>query len=169
MRLVMKKVLSVFLVAITVLFSATSVKAFSINEDAISDWKDIYLTQQDFNDIVETKTVNERATGLIAVYSLGIKKDGNKLIIAGMTDCFTDVVKCGFKELVIQRREDSTKDWVDYVTYEDLYEDSFSYLLGKSITVGTGYQYRVTAVHYAKKNIFITQKVNNTSNTVVFA
>lgn len=165
----MKKLVRAFFVLIFVLCSVMPSNSVAAIEEGLNEWHDIYLSQEKFNSIVETKSADTRATGLISTYALGIKKDGNQLIIAGSTDCFGDVVKCGFKEVVIQRRADSTQPWTDYVTYEDLYDDDFSYLLSKFITVGTGYQYRATAVHYAKKNIFITQKINNTSNTVVFA
>lgn len=169
----MKKITSCFLAIITIFYVFVPQTAFATGSET-QCWQDILLTETEFNDIieekgVEEKGVEEKATGLIATYSLGIKKSGSNLIIAGTTDCFLGVVKCGFKELVIQRRANSTQEWVDYVTYEDLYDEDTIYVLSKSITVGTGYQYRVTAVHYAKKNIFITQKVNNTSNTVVFA
>lgn len=161
----MKKIVSCFLATI-ILFYMFIPQTTLAAEDEKQGWQDVFLTEGEFNDIVEIKGANERATGLIATYSLGIKKSGSDLIIAGSTDCFSGVVKCGFKELVIQRRANSAQEWVDYVTYEDLYIENTTYVLSKSITVGTGYQYRVTAVHYAKKNIFITQKLDNVSNVV---
>ncbi|MBQ4348143.1 MAG: hypothetical protein IJC79_00815 [Clostridia bacterium] len=162
----MKKIGRVILAVIVVLCSVVPSSSVTATEKGLNEWHDIYLSQEIFNSIVETKSSDTRVTGLISTYALGIKKDGNQLIIAGSTDCFGDVVKCGFKEVVIQRRANSTQPWTDYVTYEDLYDNDFSYLLSKSITVGTGYQYRVTAVHYAKKNIFMTQKLDNVSNVV---
>ena len=54
----------------------------------------------------------------------------------------------------------------DYKTYDDLYTDGHTYILSKSIAVASGYQYRVTCTHYAKKNLFSTQKINNVSNVV---
>lgn len=161
----MKKITSCFLAIIAVFYVFVPQTAFATGSET-QYWQDILLTETEFNDIIEEKVVEEKATGLIATYSLGIKKSGSNLIIAGTTDCFLGVVKCGFKELVIQRRANSTQEWVDYVTYEDLYDEDTIYVLSKSITVGTGYQYRVTAVHYAKKNIFITQKLDNVSNVV---
>lgn len=130
------------------------------------EWQDIYLSQQQLDEILEVKNNNSRASGLIVSYSLNIDKNGNNLIIAGFTFCTTAVVKSGYKEIVIQRRANSSQEWQDYVTYEDLYDDSSSYMLSKSLTVATGYQYRATAIHYAKKNIFSTEKIDNVSNIV---
>ncbi|MBQ7296248.1 MAG: hypothetical protein IJW86_08695 [Clostridia bacterium] len=164
----MKKTVSTIL-AVILLFLFCNPTITLASDDVFVDWQDINLSESELNDILDIKTNNERATGLILTYSLGIKKDGNNLIIAGTTGCTSTVVKCGFKEVVIQRRANSTQEWTDYVTYKDLYDDGFSYMLGKSFAVGSGYQYRVTAIHYAKKNILMTQKIENTSNTVVFA
>lgn len=163
----MKKIIS-FILIFSLLISIASMGAYAKSENIV-EWKDIYLSQYELNNMLSSEQNETRASGLIIKYSIAINRDGNELIIAGMTNCAVSVVKCGFKEVVIQRRANSTQDWVDYVTYEDLYDDNFGYLLSKSITVGTGYQYRVTAIHYAKKNIFSTEKINNTSNTVVFA
>lgn len=163
----MKRIIGLILIVILSLgLLPTTTYAY---DEVLPEWQDIVLSQTEFESIAEKKTPVQRATGLIASYALGIKKSGNDLIIAGNTTCVAAVTKCGFKELVIQRRANSTQDWTDYVTYEDLYNDIPSYMLSKSITVGTGYQYRVTAIHYAKKNIFSTEKISNTSNTVVFA
>ena len=52
--------------------------------------------------------------------------------------------------------------YYDYKTYEDLYIDDVAYILTKSLTVPTGYQYRVTCIHYAKKNIFDPIGMENT-------
>ncbi len=163
----MKKIIS-FILIFSLLISIASMGVYAKSENIV-EWKDIYLSQYELNNMLSSEQNETRASGLIIKYSIAINRDGNELIIAGMTNCTASVVKCGFKEVVIQRRANSTQDWVDYVTYEDLYDDNFGYMLSKSITVGTGYQYRVTAIHYAKKNIFSTEKINNTSNTVVFA
>ncbi len=164
----MRKIMRLLIAMIIVVISIVPINAGAVDEK-MPMWQDVYLTAVELDEILPDSDVVERATFLIASYALGIKKEGNKLIIAGTTTGVSTVVKCGFKEVVIQRRANSTQEWQDYVTYEDLYDDDFSYLLSKSLTVATGYQYRATAIHYAKKNIFSTEKINNTSNTVVFA
>ena len=108
------------------------------------------------------------ATGLINLYSIGISKNGNTLIIAGQTVGATGVIKCGFTKVTIQRRKDSSSSWTDYKIYEDLYVDGGTYPLAKSYIVISGYEYRVTCTHYAKKNLLSVQKIDNTSNTIKF-
>ena len=42
------------------------------------------------------------------------------------------------------------------------------YTLNKSLTIATGYQYRVTAIHYAKKSLFSTQKIEVATGYLTF-
>ena len=138
------------------------------------EWQDVTLTDEEFASILAlnpnnpTTNENTRASDLIAFYSIAINKDGNTLYIVGKTTGTTEVVKCGFKEVVVQRRVNSSSSWSDYATYEDLYWDATMYNMAKTLTVPSGYQYRVTCVHYAKKNIFSVQKINNVSNILTF-
>lgn len=125
---------------------------------------------QDFETVqtymVSTKTIESRVTGLINSYSFSANKDGYNLIVRASITCATAVVKCGIKEMVIERRVSTDYDWSEYLTYSDLYQEDNSYLLGKSIPVTTGYQYRVVATLYAKKSLLSTEKIEVTSNIV---
>lgn len=107
-----------------------------------------------------------RISGLIASYVIKVSASGTNLKIAGSTICVTSVVKCGFKEVMVQRKKASSTSWADYFSYSDLYADSCSYTLAKTVPVTSGYQYRVTCKHYAKKSLLSTQTINDTSNTV---
>lgn len=110
-----------------------------------------------------------QASGLIFRYNLAIsKKDSTTIHIEGLTDCDPVVVKCGFKNLIVQRRASSSSSWSDYYDYGNIYDDSNLAALGKYLAVDVGYQYRVTCKHYAKKNLFSTQTISNTSNIVTF-
>lgn len=167
----MKKFISVAL-SILFLFSLYIPNtAFASAEEGEGEWQDIYLSEEEFNAILSNNPNNEirpLATGLIDYYSIGISKDGNKLLIAGKTSCVTGVIKCGFTKVTIQRRKDSSSSWTDFKTYEDLYVDARTYNLAKSYIVISGYEYRVTCTHYAKKNILSVEKISNTSNTIKF-
>ena len=138
------------------------------------EWQDVTLTDEEIASILAlnsnnpTANENTRASDLISFWSIGISKDGNTLYVVGKTTGTTEVVKCGFKEVVIQRRANSSSSWSDYVSYEDLYWDATLYNMAKTLTVPSGYQYRVTCVHYAKKNIFSVQKIDNVSNILTF-
>ena len=135
-------------------------------------WRDITLSDEEFELVlsqgssVSGEENSVMASGLITNYSIGISKSGSTLTIAGRTQCVTDVVKCGFSKVTIQRRANSSSSWSNYQTYTSLYVDGYKYTLSKSLTVASGYQYRVTCTHYAKKSLLSTQKINNTSNTV---
>ncbi len=156
-------VLMSFIFVFSCAFPATA-SAANINEQGV------LFTQEEFELLEHTyASYNQsRATGLITDYSLGIAKSGNTLKISGYTYGSSVVTKCGFTEVVVQRRADSNSSWSDYLTYEDLYSSSNSYTLTKSITVASGYQYRVTATHYAKKSLFSTEKITGTTGTLTF-
>lgn len=168
----MKKALFSIVSIVMVIF--TLVPTAFAQAEKMPEWQDLVLSQEEFNAILANNTVytteeDNRATGLIAAYAMAISKSGtNTLNIAGKTTGTSQVVKSGFKEVVVQRRASSSASWSDYVTYEDLYWDAPACNLAKSITVPTGYQYRVTCIHYAKKNIFSVQKIDNVSNVIQF-
>lgn len=168
----MKKAFLSIVSVIMIMFTIAPT-SFAANEQ-LPEWQDLVLTQEEFNAILANNTIHTvdedtRATGLIAAYAMAISKSGtNTLNIAGLTTGTADVVKSGFKEVVVQRRASSSASWSDYVTYEDLYITEIAYNLAKSLIVPTGYQYRVTCIHYAKKNIFSVQKIDNVSNVIQF-
>lgn len=169
----MKKTLrSLFIICLAFVMLVPNVSAAEL--DKLPQWYDVELTDEEFDAILAmnpnnlSENENERATGLIHFYSIAINKDGNNMYIAGKTTGTADVVKSGFKEVVIQRRANSSSSWSDYIVYEDLYINQFMYNLAKVITVPSGYQYRVTCIHYAKKNFFSVQKIDNVSNILTF-
>ncbi len=169
----MKKTLrSLFIICIALVMLVPNVSA--TEPDKLPQWYDVELTDEEFDAILAmnpdnpTTSENERATGLIHFYSIAINKDGNTLYIVGKTSGTAETVKTGFKEVVIQRRANSSASWSDYIVYEDLYISEVVYNLAKAITVPSGYQYRVTCIHYAKKNFFSVQKIDNVSNVLTF-
>lgn len=168
----MKKILRFFL-TICLAFIMLVPTIFAADANAM-EWQDVVLTDEEIASILalnpNTPKTNEnsRVSELISFWSIGISKNGNTLYIVGKTTGTAEVVKSGFKEVVIQRRVNSSSAWSDYITYEDLYIDQVGYNLAKSLTVPSGYQYRVTCVHYAKKNIFSVQKIDNVSNILTF-
>ena len=141
-----KRIISIFM-AVVCLFSSFTFVAYAIvpNNDEI------------------------QASGLIYQFNLAAAKESStKLYIEGFTDCDPVVVKCGFKNLKVQRRANSSSSWSDFYNYGNVYEDTDYAIISRTITVDPGYQYRVTCKHYAKKNILNTQTISNTSNIVTF-
>ena len=166
----MKKIFySMLIVCLSVVMLCQNFTVFAENGEIQPEWQDITLTQEEFDSILANNPNNAIApctTGLIIERAIAVQKDGNSLIITGKTYCSSTVVKCGFKEVVIKYRASSSSAWSEYKTYTDLYVDNNSYILSKTITVPSGYQYYVTCKHYAKKNILSTETIDNISNIV---
>lgn len=162
----MKKLIFVVAFICSIVCCLSPITAFASD----STENDAVFTHEEFDALEHSYATysNARATGLIVDYSLGIAKSGNTLIIRGYTYGSDAVIKCGFTEVVIQRRANSNSSWSDYLTYEDLYSSSNSYTLSKSVSVTSGYQYRVTAKHYAKKSLFSTEKITATTGSLSF-
>lgn len=163
----MKKVFkSIFLICLS-LIMMLPVTAYA--EETQPEWNDITLSQEELDEMLapyEVNNSNARASGLITTYTIAIKKSGTNLLIAGKTNCNADVTKCGFSEVIVQRRKTNSDSWAQYAKYTDLYSNSVSYVLTKTITPPSGYQYRITCKHYAKKSLFSTETITNISNIV---
>lgn len=168
----MKKVLKLMVISFLLFIFLVPYTAFAEIGGTDAEWQDIALSEEEFNAILENNpdnSITPYTSGLITLYRIAISKSGtNNLIIAGQTNCSTGVVRSGFTVVTIQQRKNSSSSWSEYKSYTDLYTDSRVYNLSKTIAVPSGYQYRVTCKHYAKKNIFSTEKISNTSNTVTF-
>lgn len=164
----MKKFMKAALMVCLSIIMMMPTMAFAADEE-VPEWEDITLTQEEFDKIIspyEVNTENTRASGLITIYGIGLQRNGSNINIAGKTYCNADVIKCGFTVITIERRISQYSSWTPYTTYTDLYRDSSAYTLAKTIYAPTGYQYRATCTHYAKKSVLSTEKINNTSNIV---
>ncbi len=117
-------------------------------------------------DDIDLNANNSRISGLIYAYGLQLSKSGTTLKIEGETHGTTEVVTCGFKNLTIERRKSSSDSWTDYYEYGNVYRDATSSFLETTLSVASGYQYRITCKHYAKKSLLLTQSISNTSNIV---
>lgn len=162
----MKKIFSVILLVCTLICGVSPVTTFASNDTLIDD----EITIEEFEALEHVYAVypENRATGLIVDRYFGIAKEGSTLVITGMTACTSEVVKCGFKDIVIERRLNSSSSWSEYSTLGDLLTESTSCNLSKRITVPIGYQYRVTATHYAKKSLFSVQKIDVETGYLTF-
>lgn len=163
----MKKYISIFLAIIMIITCFAPVTVFAA--DSTED--DAYFTQEEFEALehIYAVGITPFTTGLITNNKLGIAKQATTtLVIKGYTYGSSDVVKCGFTKVVVQRKTASATSWSNYKTYNDLYSESNKYDLNKSLTVEKGYQYRVTATHYAKKSLLSTQKIDSTTDYLTF-
>lgn len=164
----MKKIIkTIFLVCLSFIMMIPTA-AFA-EEETAPEWRDVTLSDEKFNEILEPYIVDNtrtRASGLITIYGIAIAKSGNELLIAGKTYGNADVTKCGFTKVIVQRKKASASTWSTYASFYDLYSNSTGYVLTKELTPPSGYQYRVTCTHYARENIFSTEKIDNISNIV---
>lgn len=167
----MKKIINLIITGCLIFALLIPQVAFAAVGGEEAEWQDIVLSDEEFEEILSNNPDNQimpLSSDLINRHSIAIKKNGNSLIIAGATYGSSEVSKCGFTKVSIQRRSNSGASWSNYQTYSDLYNNSHQYILSKSISVPSGYQYRVTCIHYAKKNVVSTQKINATSNILTF-
>lgn len=160
----MKKTI-IFFLCLTLMFSFFTFGTNASDGEAFSPYVIDFNLTSDFTE-APTDENNTRATGLIHSYSLYLTKTGSTLHITGQTHGSTEVVRSGFKDLVIQRRISSDYAWEDYYEYGDMYIDTWFANLDTTLAVATNYQYRISCKHYAKKNIFMVQTVSNVSNIV---
>lgn len=161
----MKKIISLLLcIAMLIVCFAFDISATNEKEPVPTVVSFDLTGGVDIGAISENET---RASGLISSYGLSLEKSGTLLKIYGQTYGSPGVVKCGFKNLVIQRRASSSESWKDYYEYGNLYADMSFANLSTTLSVASGYQYRISCKHYAKKNLFVTQTIANTSNIVI--
>ncbi|MDE6412405.1 MAG: hypothetical protein K2K42_00700 [Eubacterium sp.] len=167
----MKRILKLMVISILLFSFLIPYTAFAETDQCQTEWQDIELTEEEFNALLANNpnnAVTAYTTGLITRYAISATKSGSNLIVTGVTNGTVDVVKCGFTKVTIQRRKNSSSSWSNYKSYSDIYKDSFVCNLSKTLAVDKGYQYRITCTHYAKKSLFSTEKIDNTSNTVTF-
>lgn len=163
----MKKIISILLTILMTVCCFSPYYAFA--EDCKND--DAYFTQEEFESFEHTYAIGitSYTNGLITDRKLGIaKKDATTLIIKGYTYGNNEVKKCGFTKVIIQRKKSSENSWSNYKTYNDLFSESNSYTLNKSVAVEKGFQYRAKATHYAKKSLLSTQKIDSTTGSLTF-
>ena len=162
----MKKFLSIFLSILIVIGCSVPSYAFAADNSEY----DSEFTQEEFESLehVYAVSIQPYTSGLIVGHTLGIAKDGSDLLITGSTSGSSSVVKCGFTKVVIQRRTSSSASWSNYKTFTDLYDNDNRYQLSKRVPVTSGYQYRVTATHYAKKSLLQTEKYDSSTKSISF-
>lgn len=153
---------------IALLCAATMFSFFSFNVSATEEEFLPYVIDFELTEgtIEKIENSDNRASGLIHTYSLYLTKTGSTLHLTGTTVGSTEVVRVGFKDLMVQRRKTSDDEWKDYYEYGNLYSDTFLARLDTTLAVAPNYQYRITCKHYAKKSLLVVQTLSNVSNIV---
>ncbi len=99
---------------------------------------------------------------------LGIINVDNALVIKAYIQGCQEVEKCGFKKIMIQRRPKGQENWTTYKVFRPLYTDGNECVFQKKQEVEAGYQYRVVATYYAKRNLFVCSQENETTGALSF-
>ena len=161
----MKRLVSLLL-SVIILLTCCVFSTNAANEEDFTPYViDFSLTSPIYE--TTSESTENRASGLIISYALSLSVTGTTLKISGNTYCIADVVKSGFKNLVIQRKKTTDSTWSDYYDYGDVYSSSYSATLSTTLAVASGYQYRISCEHYGKKNLLSVQKISHTSNIVI--
>lgn len=157
----MKKTITLIL-SLALMFSFFNLNVIATNNEEITP----YIVKSSITPISDEEvfTDSTRASDLIYAYGLSLSRNGTILTITGSTRCVMGVVKSGFKDLMVQRRKTSSDSWKNYFDIGDLYAEAAAAYLDMDVSVASGYQYRITCKHYAKKNILSVETVSNVSN-----
>ncbi len=166
----MRKAIRSVLVFVLCLISLFNFHAFALEKNDV-EVKDIVLSQEEFNAILAKGyiyTRPERAKGLIDLAGIGINNDYKLLQLVAAVTCDMSVVKCGFEDIIVQRRASSSSSWTTYHTFDDEYSDFYTHSIIKAVTTQTGYEYRAICTCYAKKNIFSVERLYVESNIIAW-
>lgn len=164
----MKKIISVCLVLLSVfsIFSIntyaqeSTIEAVSISKNAIiGEVYGLYNTDSNTD-------ISLMATELIVGKNLKLSKTTDKLLINAKTSGSSDVTKCGFTYIKLQRLINGS--WTDYSSYcyYDQYSEGTSKTFSKTISAPKGYTYRVICEHYAEKTKVLIFKDKETKYNV---
>lgn len=164
----MKKTISIFL-ALLLTFCIFSTTAFAndYSNDAATANNPIIIDEvYGIYDANTDSDVMLTATNLITNQTLKLSKTSNTLIITAKTFCTSDVKKCGFTYIKLQRLINGS--WTDYslYCYYDQYAEGTSKTFSKTISAPKGYSYRVICEHYAEKTKALIFKDKETKYNV---
>ena len=101
------------------------------------------------------------SNGLIVSSSINLSSGGGRLLVTASTVGSSDVKKCGFKYIKLQRLVNGV--WTDYTSavFNDVYSNSASSTWSRSFSVPAGYKWRAVCEHYAESTgIIFSQKSN---------
>ncbi len=115
---------------------------------------------REFTNCFDSTDIRERQLGIINVDDI--------LVIRASIQGQQEVKKCGFKKIMIQRRPKEQENWTTYKVYNHLYTNGNECIFQKKQEVETGYQYRVVATYYTKRNLFVSSQENEVTGALSF-
>ena len=134
------------------------------NQDAVIN-SDVDVVYGIYN-TDENSDISTCASNLIIAKSISLRKSGNILILEATTKGSSEVTKCGFTYIKVQRLINNV--WTDFGTfcYKDQYSDSNSMTFTSNVYGPKGYTYRAICEHYAEKKVLLGLKSKETAYNV---
>ena len=144
----MKKRILAVLVAFLMCMSIVLAEPVTVRaEEAGEDLDFSYLLTE--NALVGYAESQTRGVYLVSGRSIINKISSTKIGAGGTT---TAAVKCKVSITSIVERQTST-GWARVTSWTQTNQNAFSAMISKSLTVGTGYYYRVRSSHYASTDV----------------
>lgn len=144
----MKKRMSAFILAIMIAFSSVYLGEMQVKaEDAGEDLDYSYLLTEDA--LVGYAESQTWGVYLAEGYSIINKQSSTKIGAGGITGA---AVKCTVSITSIVERQTST-GWARVTSWTQTNESAYSAMISKTLTVATGYWYRVRSSHYASSDV----------------
>lgn len=140
----MKKRLSAIVLAVLIAFSSIYFEGMQVKaEDAGEDLDYSYLLTEDA--LVGYAENQTWGVYLMEGYSIINKQSSTKIGAGGITNAAT---QCKVSITSIVERQTST-GWARVTSWTQTNESAYSAMISKTLTVATGYWYRVRSLHYA--------------------
>lgn len=111
------------------------------------------------------------STGLIIDHEISVSCSNGQLRINGFTESNESMKSIGFTEIKIQQSRNGNAGWSTIQTLSDVLasDTNLCSISNYTVSVPTGYYYRVTCTHYAKESgIWFpkSESISATSNSV---
>lgn len=144
----MKKRLSAIILAVLIAFSSVYLEEMQVKaEDAGEELDFSYLLTEDA--LVGYAESQTWGVYLAEGYSIINKQSSTKIGAGGTTNA---AVKCTVSITAIVERQTST-GWAFVTSWTQTNENAYSAGVSKTLTVATGYWYRVRSAHYAASDV----------------
>ena len=142
--MVKRRILTMLL---AVMICITGVVSWDINASAEAETEDIEMSELMTEDALIGYAENQTwGVYFSDGYSIINKISSTKIGAGGVTNAN---VKCTVKVTAIVERKNSSGTWVRVTSWSQTNENAYSAMASKSLTVASGYYYRVRCYHYA--------------------
>lgn len=132
---------------LAVMICITGIMNWNINVNADTDGEDIDMSELMTEDALIGYAESQTWGAYFeSGYSIINKISSTKIGAGGVTNA---AVKCTVKVTAIVERKNDSGNWVRVTSWSQTNENAFSAMASKSLTVASGYYYRVRCYHYA--------------------